>query len=818
MQPPGAGAVSATNHGSDGPCRRAGPAVPPRLLAVALFALVAVTFWRVHRFDYLNWDDPRLVRANPYVQSGLSRESVRWAFAAELLRPSHYSDYRLPLTHLAHLLDVELFGPGPAGPHVVNVLIHGLNAALLFLFLHATTGHLGPSTFVAALYAVHPVHVESVAWISERKDVLAGFFWMSGLLCYAAWQQRRSRLGRAGVWAAFVLGQMCKPIFLVFPFVLLLLDVWPLKRLDIAARPGAPKEACLQRLVLEKLPLLLLAAAMAVMTLRAAGSAVAGLEQMPLRGRLANAAGAYIAYLRRLFLPLGLSPFYPPAAVPPGRALLSAAALLVGSIWIGRRMRRAPYLPVGWCWFLGVLLPVVGLVQVGPQQTADRFLYLPAIGIYVAVAWAGRDLGQRLPARCRTILLAGCASATVLVFLAVTHQYLPHWENATVFWQRSLAASGRNNGIAHNNLADALLHQGSPREALPHARQAVALLADRDFAHLQLARVLRDTGRTGERIAALEHAVRQLPDSMTVRLALADTFMDQGRTTAASAHYAEALRREPANARAHAGMSKVVARRDGAPAAVAYLEAALGKCGPDPADIHMALGVLALEQGDEQAAETHFRAALDTRPAAAAALANLGDVARKRGQIDTAIQWYRQSLRYEPGRTESRVNLGAALLQYGQVREAVQEFAAVAAQRPNWAPARANLGHALLAAGAAGQAAEQYRRALEIDSSLHDVRLDLGTAYARMGDLERASATFRAVIQAEPTLVEAYANLARIAMFQGRKDQALELWQTALRQRPGWPPALTALRNLGAGTTAASPINGQAPAGVPVTE
>src|SRR5438093_6101777 len=354
------------------------------------------------RHGFVNYDDPEYVTENPRVRAGLSWAGLGWAFAAP-----HAANWH-PLTWLSHMLDAQLFGLAPAGHHASSVLLHAASAALLFGVLEGTTGAPWPSAFVAATFALHPLRVESVAWVSERKDVLAGLCWMLALAAYRRYVRRRGAAAYLLVVAAFVLGLLAKPMVVTLPFVLLLLDVWPLRR---------PWNV---RLLWEKVPLFLLSAAVSALTVvaqRGAG-AMASLESLPLGTRIAEAVVAYGAYLEKAFWPTRLAVFYPHRPLLVAEVATSALVLVVISALALRERRRRPYLLVGWLWYLVVLLPVIGLVKVGEQAMADRFSYLPQIGVLIMVAWAAADaIGSRV------VLTAG-AFVALAVCVALTARQL----------------------------------------------------------------------------------------------------------------------------------------------------------------------------------------------------------------------------------------------------------------------------------------------------------------------------------------------------------------------------------------------------------
>jgi len=546
----------------------------PWAIAAALAGAVLVVFGRAATFDFLNLDDDVYVTANPWVRGGLTPGSVRWAFTA------FHSGHWHPLTWLSLMLDVELFGVRPGPMHAVNVLLHALATALLFAVLRAATGATGRSAAVAALFGLHPLRLESVAWVTERKDVLSALFWILAMGAYVRYA-RRPRLGRyAAVVAVLGLGLLAKPMLVTLPVVLLLLDVWPLGRVRGSA-PAVPHRfatASLPALVVEKLPLLALAAAMSVVAAaaqRAAGATVS-LEGLPVPARLANASWAYVVYLRKTLWPLDLAIFYPLAPVPPARAVLAAAALGAATLAALRCGRRAPYVAVGWLWWLVALLPVIGLVQIGGQAYADRFTYLPHVGLFLLAVWGAADL-----AAARGVaphLRAAAAGGVVAVLAAATLAQIGHWRDSVTVFRRALAVT-TGNYLAHNNLGVARAERGHAAAAARHYAEAVrlnptwpearnnlgnafaargayararaefeaALAVRPDFpvALNNLATAYAYEGDFARAIPPYERAVALDPGYFDARFALADALERTGRRAEAAAHYRVLLAARP---------------------------------------------------------------------------------------------------------------------------------------------------------------------------------------------------------------------------------------------------------------------------------
>jgi protein O-mannosyl-transferase len=500
------------------------------LIAVALVALDLIVYAPVRHFDFVQLDDPAYVTENPQVLKGLTGESVVWA-----LTTGHAANWH-PVTWLSHMLDVQLFGVAPGAHHAVNLLLHIVNTLLLFGILLRLTGATWRSAFVAALFGVHPLHVESVAWVAERKDVLSTLFWMLTTWAYVAFARAprseaassASRGRRTGLYllalASFSLGLMAKPMLVTLPFVLLLLDWWPLGRWT----PGRPldREAHPVRniwpLVREKVPLFALAAASSVVTVIAQqrGGAVSTLETNPFGLRLQNAVVAVVAYLRDMLWPAGLTVFYPfPESVPGWQLAVACLVLLAISAAVFRLARREPYLPVGWLWYLGTLVPVAGLVRVGLQARADRYTYVPLIGVFIMMAWGAASVAARVRVLRHGIPVA--AAAGVLVCALAAREQVGYWKDNVTLWTRATMLTLHVDQYeAHMSLGTSLGNQGRIDEAGRHFAEAVRLRPQSDAARYSLGLALAKTGRAAEAADEFNEALRLNPGNEAARRAV----------------------------------------------------------------------------------------------------------------------------------------------------------------------------------------------------------------------------------------------------------------------------------------------------------
>ena len=625
------------------------------LICLALIVLTLIPFWQVRHHQFVNYDDNEYVYENPNVTQGLTVRTIVWAFVGRHVAHWH------PVASLSHLLDVSLFGLKPGGHHTVNLLLHVANTVVLFLALVRMTHQPWRSAVVALLFALHPLHVEPVAWVSSRKDVLSTLFLMLTLLTYARYVERPTAWQYLLVLLSVTLGLMAKVMLVTLPFALLLLDYWPLARLTNIA--GLAKRRVLWKLVREKLPLFIpVAMALGIAFHSAIQHGIAGAgNYFPLHVRLANSLVAYGQYVVRTFWPAGLAAFYPHpgSAVPLWQVIGSTALLACVSVAVWRLRRRHPYLAVGWLWFLGTLVPVIGLVQSVHFATADKYTYVPLVGLFIMVVWGVADAAGPWCARgashmCRAVL--GVAAAGVLLALTtLSWVQAGHWCNSETLARHTVSVTS-NNAQMHNNLGLALAEQGKLDEAAVHFNQAIRI---RDYyvkAHYNLGVTLAKQGKLNE-------AIEQ---------------------------YAKAIEVDPDDPDAHYNLGNALERRGQVDEAIVQFEHAV-RLHPDHADAHY----------------------------------NLGNVFNEQGRLDEAIDQFAEVIRIDPGYGEAYNNLGLALARQGRYQDAVGRFAEAIRIDPRNAEAYNNLGAALVRQGKLKEAEEQYLRALQIDPKHATARRNL---------------------------------------------------------------------------------------------
>jgi protein O-mannosyl-transferase len=635
-------------------------------VAAALVLVTCAAWCRVARNDFVQFDDNVYITDNVHVQQGISAASMKWAFWND----SFYASNWHPLTWLSHMLDWQMFGPLAGGHHMVSLLLHVLNTLLLLWFLRNVTRNLWASATVAALFALHPMHVESVAWASERKDVLSTLFWLATMLAYAFYTKKPSLLRYLWVMLLLALGLMSKPMVVTLPIVLLLMDYWPLERTDGRWRT-------LGRLFVEKVPLLLVAASSCIVTLLAQSRAVRSLETIDLATRLTNAAASYGWYLWKTVWPIGLSVYYPYPATPPYPAavlaVLTILVLTAAAVHFGRHRR---YLLVGWLWYLVTLIPVSGIVQVGMQAHADRYTYIPYIGIFIAAAWLVAELVQQRP----SFGVAAAIAASVILLLCgiVTWRQVGCWRDGITLFSSSLANTS-DNYVMQTNLGIALAAHGDVNDAIPHLEESL--------------RIKPGDARTLDAMGTLLAGRGQYADSLDMYLKAAQ---------ADSGQYGPPF---------NAGVTLV--RMGQHAEALPYLRRAV-ELRPDWAEAYMHLGIAQAASGDETAAISSLGQAVALKPELWKAHIQLADIYVKQGTWLPAAEQFRQALRLKTD-YETLNNLAGTLVQAGRLQEAEVYYRQAIAVSPSKTGAYCNLAVVLARQGNVTQAVELLNKVLEIE-------------------------------------------------------------------------------------------------------
>ena len=512
-------------------------------ICVFLIALTWAVFGQTFRHQFINYDDPLYVLDNAHVRAGLNWHGVVWAFTHVHSQNWH------PLTSISHMLDCQLFGVNPGAHHLVNVFWHSVTALLLFMLLQQMTSRIWMSAFVAAIFAIHPLRVESVAWIAERKDVLSGVFFALTLLAYFHWT-RKPTIGRYVTMSiVFACGLMSKPMLVTTPLILLLLDYWPLERF---------KRSTITKLVIEKIPLFALSAGSILATLWAQNFALGSTEFLPLKWRITNAIFSYFEYIRQMFWPIDLIPFYvhPENRLETWRLVLAVVVLICVTALAIVRRRKNPYLIVGWFWYIVMLVPVIGIIQVGLQGRADRYTYLPQIGLYIAIVWLVRDLTKDW--RHQRVILGAAAAIVVGGLSILSWRQTTHWRDTETLWSYTLSVTP-DSDVAHAGLAGILFVRGQGDEAIRHYERALSLRDGNVAAHYGLGKALAAERKTDEAIFHFQKALSIQPDNIVATNDLGVMFASKGEITNAIAAWRQTLSFDPDNADAANDLAWVLA-------------------------------------------------------------------------------------------------------------------------------------------------------------------------------------------------------------------------------------------------------------------
>jgi len=545
------------------------------LICLVLVLATLAVYWQVKHFSFVNYDDQLFVEDNYHVQRGLTWENVAWAFTDA----TKYSGYWAPVTWLSFLIDYEINGKAAGGYHLTNVLFHAANTILLFFFLKQSTGSHWRSGFVAALFALHPLHVESVAWVTERKDVLSTFFWMLALICYGAYARNPGRKKMyLFVLLLFSFGLMAKPMLVTLPFVFLLLDYWPLSRVNFGRHPacaGSGGKRSAISLIVEKTPFFLIVFQICVVTyiMQEIAGALAPLDSYPISVRIANALVSYSYYILKTLWPVNLAVPYPHPGMPSGWQIAGAVVFAGGISFLSIRLaQEKPWFLVGWFWYIGTLIPVIGLVQMGSYGMADRYTYIPLIGLFIIIAWGVPELIANRPYK--TMWLATLSTIILIILMAVTEKQVRLWENSFSLFKHAITVTS-NNFVAHSNLGLALAGRGRIDDALHHYREAIRIQPNYSIAYNNLGVALAERGQAEDAIWNFRKALRLKPDYAQAHYNLGVALAKKGQTDDAIRSFLEALRFEPDSEETHNNLAIALYARGSVSLAIRHFELAL---------------------------------------------------------------------------------------------------------------------------------------------------------------------------------------------------------------------------------------------------
>lgn len=660
-------------------------------LVLVLAAGTAILYWPVIGHQFIGYDDNEYLVQNWHIHSGVTWRAISWAFG------SGYASNWHPLTWVSHMLDWQLYGANPAGHHFTNLAIHAINSVLLFVLLQQMTRATWRSAFVAALFAWHPLHVESVAWAAERKDLLCAFFWILSLMTYTQYirkkaviteSQRNPNLYYGLSLAFFALALMSKPMAVTLPCVLLLIDFWPLDRVSISTTADRQN---LKVLILEKLPFFSFAVMASIITFKVqqAGGAVNSVANAPVALRLENAFVAYLRYVAKTIWPAHLAIPYPLDSHLPMVSVLSAVLFFLvagaAAFWLAK---RAPYVMTGWFWFAGTLVPVIGIIQVGAQSMADRYTYIPSIGLFIVCVWGAVDLFSKAPQTARNVL-AGAGAMVLVACLVLARHQLGYWQNGETLFRHAIAVTDRNY-LAYSSLSTSLQEEGRVDEAIQCAVEAVKIQPDFPEGHYNLGTLFLNTGKTDEAIEQFEMALRQNPRFVDAQNNLGKAYQTEGKLDEAAAHLAAAHSYSPNDPEILYNVGSVLLMQSKLPEAAACFSEAL-RINPEYADAHGNLGVIMMRMGRSEEGTLEFAEKVRLKPKDPDARLNYGLALLDQNRPAEAAAQFSEALRLQPDSALGHYRLGLALAGQGKSQEAVVQCHEALRLQPDFPDARDTL-------------------------------------------------------------------------------------------------------------------------------
>lgn len=608
------------------------------LIVFLLILLNLVIYWRVYSFGFAPMDDRAYVAANAHVKEGLTLESIKYAFTTDLLGGW------IPLTWLTYFVDSELYGLNPGGYHVTNVLFHMANTALLFIFLMRTTGAVWRSAFVAALFAVHPMHVESVAWISERKDVLSTFFWMLTMIAYAEYAVKPRLRRYVAVFCLLSLGLMAKTMLVTLPCVLLLMDFWPLGRAKLAKPFSAETAKKWGALVLEKVPLVLVSAGASLLAVRTQSKNIIPIDVLPIQNRIANAAESYFIYIRKMVWPRGLAGFYTGLdhTIPLWQTLAALSVIIVVALLAFRLRNRAPYLLVGWLWYLGTMIPVIGLVQIFIQYTADRYTYLPYTGLFIMITWGAWEASERVGLRRLRPGISLVGAAVLLACIVVSSFQVGTWKNEETHAKRQIEVN-----FPDDYLGASYFEAGEIDLAIVHFERSIERFPERFFAYEGLGHAYMERKDFELAENSFRAALALKPGDAWIHAQLANALTKQEKIAEASEQYREVLKVDAENVEALSGLGSSLLLLGDPEGAIEPLELCLS-INPRQAAVLTNLGAALLYLRRMEEAAEALKSALVLNSEDEVTLVNLAVALYELDERDEADKYCREALRVNP--------------------------------------------------------------------------------------------------------------------------------------------------------------------------
>jgi len=687
--------------------------------AAVLIVLTLITYWQVNNYDFVNYDDDKYITGNQYVKTGLNLDNVEWAFK------SMYAGNWHPLTWISLMTDAQLFGLNAGYYHLTNLFLHILNTLLLLFILYKMTGALWRSALVAALFALHPLHVESVAWVTERKDVLSMFFMLLTLWAYINYIQKPDFKRYLLIFVAFAMGLMSKPMLVTLPFVLLLLDYWPLERYSMQNNTNIDSALVTKKvlvLIYEKIPLFLLAGLFIALTIVAQKAEIDLMQSIPMTLRVGNALVAYCGYIFKMFWPVSLSVLYPYSAeIPLWKISLSVILLSTVSGIAIYTIKKRPYLAVGWFWYLGTMVPVIGIVQVGVQSMADRYTYIPLIGLFIMLVWFLSDALEKIPYK--KYISATVSVIIVLLLMTLSWSQLKYWKNNYELFTHTLEVT-ENNYTMHCNLAVLLAGKGDSKAAEFHYMEALKIKPDDKDTNMNYGTLLVRLGRLEEAIELFIAAIKTKPDFAEAYNSLGIAYVQRGDRLKAMEQFSAAV-----------------------------------KINPDYQDAQNNLKMAMLQNQAKESASTKQAVDISSNITTFSGRMMAGTSLMQNGDLNGAIQHFQEALKIEPGNLNAHVSIGLALGYKRNFDGAISHFRTAIKINPRIPEIYNSLAVALAYTGKTDDAIVQLKKALEINPRFAKAHNTWGVLLAKAGKIDEGIDHLRKAIAIDPEYAEAKKNL-----------------------------------------------------------
>ena len=693
-------------------------------IGIFLVLITLATFLPLKNHEFIEFDDSMYVTENFHIQSGFKWKNIIWAFST-----FHFGNWH-PLTWLSYMLDYYLYGMNPGGYHLTNLIFHMANTLLLFWVLYRMTGAIWKSAFVASFFALHPLHVESVAWVADRRDVLSTFFWILTMWAYVHYSDKPNFQRYLLVFICFGLGLMCKAMLITLPFVMLLLDYWPLDRYhhgksrhhsDSMPKPedNHSEKSVILRLILEKIPFLALTVIFTILNFIAQQKlgALKPVDIFPITHRLANALNSYIGYLQKMVWPHHLSIFYPyPQTVDHWKVIVAGFMLAGISIFVARNICKHPYLFLGWLWYLGTLIPVIGLLQIGDHAMADRYTYVPLIGPSIMIAWGVPHFVSKLSYR--RFILALLTILSISSLTISTWVQISYWQNSITLFEHALNVTDRNY-LAHNNLGIALYKQGKNKEAIAHFSEALKIRPNGVGILNNLGAALARQGRAKEAVLHFQKLLELTPNDEGAHYNLGLAFLNERQWENAIKHFKEVIRIKPQNDEMHYRVGTILEKLDRFKAASLYYKKTI-RINPSHDKAHYHLGICLVRLNQLETAIKHFKEAIRITPEYQEAHNNLGVTYAQQKKFAEAIKHYSKALQLKPDSMITHLNFGIALAQQKNFKDAIKHYSEALKIAPDYPEIHFHLGLAFSSIGDTVSALKEYETLKSSDPRLAD--------------------------------------------------------------------------------------------------